>query len=123
MFNESMNMAEVVEENTLVEKVLFVLSSMGNVVAKPQYGGTALYKDNVMFAIVDEGAVYFKTEEEEGETYIHLDHELPYKRAIDIADIPMRASNEDFDDFLKMATRSYWLSKKEKVRELEKIEA
>ena len=50
--------------DSTTERMLDELASLGDVEARRMFGGTGLYLDEVMFAIVYDGRVYLKVDEE-----------------------------------------------------------
>ena len=53
----------MVRNSGFVEFVLDMLSPLGGVAERRMFGGCGLFRDGVMFAIVADDALYFKTDE------------------------------------------------------------
>ena len=55
-----------------VEYLLECLQSTGSIRAKSMFGGFGLYMDDLMFALVADDALYFKTSDNNRDDYIEL---------------------------------------------------
>lgn len=50
-------------ENDFVNHVLDLLESFGNIAARKMFGGYGLFKNGIMFGLVSDDTLYFKTDQ------------------------------------------------------------
>ena len=93
-----------------VEYILECLQSTGTVRAKAMFGGFGLYMDDLMFALVADDALYFKTSDHNRDDFLERDLKpFYYERAgKKITMSYFEAPEEVFDDEEMM---SLWVNK------------
>ena len=102
-----------VEDGTggaVLQRVLFVLSSMESLTVKTELKGEGIYKSNTLFCLVHENDVYFNPGRYHH--FYHMDKtiRLPFRRLKDISFILKSIVEKDErDKNLQFATESYWL--------------
>ena len=97
-------------EGDVLQKLLFVLSSMNPLIVEKDPQGDGIYNDNTLFCLVAGNDIYFNPGR-----YPHLYHmdktiRLPFRRLKDIRPIlEAKIEKERRDEILQCATESYWL--------------
>jgi DNA transformation protein len=59
-------------DDSFLDYVLDQLRGLGGIEARRMFGAHGLYRDGIFFAIVDDGRLYFKTDEATREEYRRL---------------------------------------------------
>jgi len=83
-----------------VSHVLDLLQDFGTVTAKPMFGGHGIYHDGIIFAIVVNGALYFKVDDTNRSRFIEkgLDHFTYMRKGKECAMSYYLAPEETLDD-------------------------
>lgn len=93
-------MTKKINRNISLSNVLKALQSMGNVIATPiDENTTGLYKEELLFGLMTKEGLHLRSDEQkeyqvfQGKRYGKIN-----------------ISRADNDEFLKMATRAYWIA-------------
>jgi len=93
----------------ILKRILFLLKLMGNITIKYEAGAQGIYKDKVLFCLVDKGNVYLNADIE-GPYFYYKELRLPFRKVRNIdAIIRPNAKPSDIDKFLQYAIQSYWV--------------
>ena len=94
----------------VLQRVLFVLSSMEPLIVKKELKGNGIYKSDILFCLVDEDDVYFNPGRYCDFFLMDKTIKLPFRRLKNIQTIlKVKLEKPDADRILQYATESYWL--------------
>jgi|GEM_PF-4083804 len=102
-------------DKKMLELVLPCLASMENISVIDQYEGLGLTKEGKLFALINKGLVYFRSDSLGGKAYLHKGRPMPFFLFEDGVKLLTMKPNEQYelaDILLHNATRSYWIASK-----------
>lgn len=110
----------------ILNKVLSHIQSMGGITAKAQYDGVGLFKEEKLFGIINNGSLYFRSENVSGTYFSYKGNKLPFIlfNGIDKILLPNLPDKDVLaDEILKNATHGYWIeSRKKRISEIFTLE-
>lgn len=94
----------------VLQRILYILTSMEPLIIKNEFKGKGIYKNDVLFCLVDEKRVYFNPGKYHDSYFMDKTIKLPFRELKDIhAILYDKIEKQEIDRILKYATESYWL--------------
>ena len=104
-----------INDKKMLELVLPCLASMENISVIDQYEGLGLTKEGKLFALINKGLLYFRSDNLGGTTFVHKGSPVPFtlfEDATKLLTIKQSEHHQLADILLHSATRSYWIASK-----------
>lgn len=94
----------------ILQKLLFVLSSMNPIIVKEDPEASGIYKNDILFCLVNENNIYFNPGKYYDSYFMNQTIKLPFRKLRNIDTILQdKIERHDIDQILQYATESYWL--------------
>jgi len=94
----------------VLQKLLLALGSMGSLIVKKELKGSGVYKNDVLFCLVDGDDVYFNPGKYGNLYFMDKTVKLPFRKLKNANSmLQFKVEKQEVDSILQCATESYWL--------------